>query len=201
MKTQERKDLLNEASELINDAIGKIEEAVHDTGCESSADAYIIGHLSNWANGNNPHDETIPVLIEAMDDYCEDEDEPEPTVVIEDSPNTITLGNGENVDIEGYTQIVVWPGTVMDEAEGEHKKFEKWMKDHFAVSVKYLETIVTRAGAGGEGGRTDVFFVCKDEDVPKLVIPKLQLEMTWLEDAVANFGEIYPDRVREWNKF
>jgi hypothetical protein len=59
-------DNLNEASEKIAEAIDLISEAVQDTPMERSANAYIIAHLSNWMDGHNPYDETIPVLIESF---------------------------------------------------------------------------------------------------------------------------------------
>lgn len=64
----ERIELLREAQEKLFEVIELIEEAVDGTSCENSAQAYIIGHLSNWAEGNNPYDEHIPRLIEEMED-------------------------------------------------------------------------------------------------------------------------------------
>lgn len=63
---QERLDSLDEAAVLINEAISMISFAVEGTDNEASANAYILSHLSNWANGNNPYDESIPVLKRAL---------------------------------------------------------------------------------------------------------------------------------------
>ena len=64
MNLDERIELLEQAQEKINEAVDLITEAVRDTGSEASADAYIIGHLSYWANGNNPYDhDTIPIRM------------------------------------------------------------------------------------------------------------------------------------------
>jgi len=68
MHKSERVELLTNAQDLINEAIGLIEEAVSGTENDMSAQAYIIAHLNNWANGGNPCDETIPVLIEEIEE-------------------------------------------------------------------------------------------------------------------------------------
>lgn len=59
--------LLEEAQEKINGAVYLIRDAVEGTGVEDAADAYIISHLDNWANQNNPYDYTaIPGLITSL---------------------------------------------------------------------------------------------------------------------------------------
>ena len=67
MEIYDRIELLNNAKDKINEACDLIREAVEDTDFESSSEAYIIGHLSNWANGNNPYDEHIPKIIEYLE--------------------------------------------------------------------------------------------------------------------------------------
>ena len=67
MKNYERIQLLEEAKEKINEAVSLIREALENTDFETSAEAYIIGHLDNWANGNNPYDEHIPKIIEELE--------------------------------------------------------------------------------------------------------------------------------------
>lgn len=72
---EERIELLEQAQEKLREAIDLIREAVADTNQESSAEAYIIGHLENWAEGNNQYDTTaIPYLIESLEeeDECEE---------------------------------------------------------------------------------------------------------------------------------
>ena len=69
MEKEERIELLGQAQEKINEAIDLIRNAVGGTEQENSADAYIIGHLSGWANGDNPYDDTaIPKLIESIEE-------------------------------------------------------------------------------------------------------------------------------------
>lgn len=55
---------LERAQELINEAINLIREVVEDTSQERYVEAYMIAHLENWANEGNPHDSTIPILME-----------------------------------------------------------------------------------------------------------------------------------------
>ena len=72
MNANERISLLERAAEQIEDAIENIREAVNGMGrMEDSVETYMIAHLDNWANGINPHDETIPRLIEKIGDYAE----------------------------------------------------------------------------------------------------------------------------------
>lgn len=68
MTKYERIEKLEMAQDLINQAIDLICDAVEDTSKERSADAYIIAHLDNWANGGNPYDDTIPVLVDFIED-------------------------------------------------------------------------------------------------------------------------------------
>ena len=64
MSKDERIDLLDDAKELINQAIDNIYIAFEGTGERSRLEAYICGHVSGWANWNNPHDDTgIPTLM------------------------------------------------------------------------------------------------------------------------------------------
>jgi hypothetical protein len=72
LSIEERIELLEEAQDLINEAIDQIDQAVKGTSMQGSVNAYTIAHLSNWANGDNPYDMTIPKII---DELSEDEDE------------------------------------------------------------------------------------------------------------------------------
>jgi len=69
---QDRIDMLEEAQDLINQAIDQIQQAVKGTSVDRIVQAYTISHLDNWANGGNPHDMTIPVIIDSL---SEDEDD------------------------------------------------------------------------------------------------------------------------------
>ena len=69
----ERISKLEEAQYKIQEAIDLIKEAVDGTDDERMAESYIIGHLSNWANGDNPYEKgTIPQLIENLSNYDEE---------------------------------------------------------------------------------------------------------------------------------
>lgn len=68
MDKAERIDKLEEAQEKIIEAIALIEEAVDETSFKISASYYIVPHLANWVYGNNPYDESIPKIIQGIED-------------------------------------------------------------------------------------------------------------------------------------
>jgi len=75
MDTNERIDLLEQASEQLMDAISNIRTAVKGTSEDARANAYIIPHLEGWLDGNEMT--TITGLIEALESDDESEDEEE----------------------------------------------------------------------------------------------------------------------------
>jgi hypothetical protein len=106
---------------------------------------------------------------------------------------------------EGFTQVVVWPGTVL-EAE-QVPEFEQWMMDEFRTRAQYLETILTaptmRNGAPveGTGGRSDLFFAIHTEDIANLAISRFEFGMRWVEDVIAEINggcALWPERVKEY---
>lgn len=58
MDKEERIDLLEKAHEHLWSAIDCIRTALEDTELINQAESYIIAHLENWAEGNNPYDYT-----------------------------------------------------------------------------------------------------------------------------------------------
>ena len=59
------------------------------------------------------------------------------------------------------------------------------------VDAKFLEIIFTKPDLDengqiveGTGGRSDLFFAVKDEDVPKFSVSRLAYGISWLEDAI-----------------
>ncbi len=74
MKNYERIEKLQEAQEKLSEAIELIEDAVEGTDQELVVDRYIIGHLRNWRDGNNPFDDTaISRIIEKFEEDLEEE--------------------------------------------------------------------------------------------------------------------------------
>ena len=66
-RTEARIHSLEDAMQLIGEAIELIQDAVDGTDHESSAEAYIISHLQNWMDGrHNPYDESCAKLIEEI---------------------------------------------------------------------------------------------------------------------------------------
>ena len=78
------------------------------------------------------------------------------------------------------------------------------------VRVQYLEEIETlpdRDEDGVEdpdtGGRNDLLFAVHEDDVMEFAVPRLQIGIRWIEDAVGEWNNkngyiIYPERVKEY---
>lgn len=97
-----------------------------------------------------------------------------------------------------FSQVCVWEATVV----GEGKKVEEFVEfiaETFGgTRAVYLEEVVTGPGAGGEGGRNDVFFAIHNDDLAKFIIPRMQYGIRWIEDVFDNHSDrgtlhIYPD--------
>jgi len=111
----------------------------------------------------------------------------------------------KNVELKkGYTQVCVWPGTIV--GESKKTKFEEFMQINFSIRVQYLEEIKTLPDmengnpVEGTGERNDVFFAIHSEDVHNFVIPRLRSGIMWIEDAIDNYRKLYPSRVSEYDK-
>lgn len=108
--------------------------------------------------------------------------------------------------LPNYTQVCVWPGTIVEPEEIE--EFQQFLKQNMDVDVQYLETIVTFPNKdengndiSGTGGRHDVFFAIADKDIGKFAIPRLSLGIRWIEDVLSSYNyssPIYPERVFEY---
>ena len=68
MTFKHRKELLEEAYELIAAAVGNITMAVRDTDLEDHAHSYIIPHLENWLGDEdcNPYDMGIMDYVQTL---------------------------------------------------------------------------------------------------------------------------------------
>ena len=87
---------------------------------------------------------------------------------------------------EGFNQVCVWPGTVMQESDVPD--FETWMKAELNTRVQYLESVVTKADCNDPttGGRHDVIFAVHQDDVMKFALPRMRLGIRWVEDVLDN---------------
>lgn len=103
---------------------------------------------------------------------------------------------------EGFHQVCVWPGTIVEEPEIED--FVRFFRAEMNTRVQFLETVITGPDlengvpVPGTGGRHDVFFAVHDEDVSKFAVPRLSLGIRWIEDALAGSMGIWPERIREY---
>jgi hypothetical protein len=66
MTKLERIELLENAEQLIAEAIANIEEALYGTDNENLANAYIIPHLNTWIGNGNPYDKSIDKYIDDL---------------------------------------------------------------------------------------------------------------------------------------
>ena len=117
----------------------------------------------------------------------------------------------ENVELkEGFSQVCVWPGTVMGNSTIED--FEFFMKGEFNVVIQYLEEIETKPDMENNrptpstGGRNDLFFAVKDSHIERFSVPRLRAGIRWIEDVLSKHNyrsPIYPKRVFDycsWNE-
>lgn len=91
-----------------------------------------------------------------------------------------------------YQQLCVWEGTVLE--DDEIPDFEKFLLDELHARVKLVGSVETGPGDGGEGGRTDLFFLVHDEDIPKFSVRRLRCGMRWWEDVTKS---IYPEEFKK----
>lgn len=94
-----------------------------------------------------------------------------------------------------FTQVVVWPHTLLGEGNTE-ADFQKFITENFDARIKLI----------GEhrisGDRTDLLFFIHSEDIPKFAVARLSWGMRWLEDVMANDGSYRPplDIAPTWNE-
>jgi hypothetical protein len=88
-----------------------------------------------------------------------------------------------------YTQLCVWPGTIVGQENVEN--LESFFKDEFGVRVKYLTEVLTQPDLDSNGkpvpdtgGRNDAFFHIHNEDVGNFAMKRLQMGIRWWEDVV-----------------
>lgn len=104
---------------------------------------------------------------------------------------------------EGFDVVCVWPATIV--SKERIAEFEDWFKNEFGIDVQYLEEIETLPDLDEDGeiveetgGRNDVFFAIKSDDVPKFAVKRLMYGIRWASDALSQNKEIYPKHVFEY---
>lgn len=91
--------------------------------------------------------------------------------------------------MENYTQLCVWPGTVLGDSTPED--LEKFFLDEMKTRIKYHTQVETlpdldenEKAIPDTGGRNDLFFYVHSEDIANFAIPRLQMGIRWWEDVV-----------------
>jgi len=77
MDNGERIQLLNEAGDLISQAIENIKQALRGTPEYNHASAYIIPHLQTWIGNGNPYDKSVYSYIDNLENQDDEEYEEE----------------------------------------------------------------------------------------------------------------------------
>ena len=93
-----------------------------------------------------------------------------------------------------FTQVVVWPHTVL--GDNTEEDFKNYMTKTFKSEVKLIgEHRITK-------DRTDLLFYINADDIPKFAVARLTWGMRWLEDVMANDGTYQPPEgiAPTWNK-
>ena len=112
------------------------------------------------------------------------------------------LRNSEIPRPEGYTQVCVWPATMLGDSDPDD--FAGWALRELGARVVHLEDVETLPDVvdgkevPGTGGRIDMLFAVHSEDVGKMMVRRLMHGISWIEDALANHGDAYPSRLREY---
>lgn len=104
-----------------------------------------------------------------------------------------------------FTQLCVWPGTVL--GDSTPKDFEDFFLNEMGVRVKYHTEVETLPDVENDkavpdtGGRNDLFFFVHSEDIPKFAIPRLQMGIRWWEDVIVynDNKHLYTDQFLEAN--
>lgn len=103
---------------------------------------------------------------------------------------------------ENYKQICVMHSTILEPKE--YSLFENDIVDLFGLKhpIRIIGNIKTLRGAGGPGGRIDLFFIVHKHDVIKMAnIKRIQHGIRWWEDVLVNLGrkeqKIYPKYFRD----
>jgi len=88
-----------------------------------------------------------------------------------------------------YTQLCVWPGTIVEDHEIE--EFEDWVQDTFDTRIKYHTQIKTKPDIDKNGNiipdtgeRNDLFFYVHTDDIDKFAVKRLQIGIRWWEDVI-----------------
>jgi len=68
MKIHERIEAIKNAQAKLQEGLEELRQALAGTRNKHYWDSYILGHLDNWINGGNPHDDTIPNILEKIAD-------------------------------------------------------------------------------------------------------------------------------------
>ena len=95
-----------------------------------------------------------------------------------------------------FVKKFVWMGTIIGDKQIEDA--ERFFSDNLdGVRVKYLNTIVTLPGKGGNGGRHDAVFAVHVEDENKFAVRRFALFAEndvpiWWETYLCDYDSIIP---------
>jgi hypothetical protein len=103
---------------------------------------------------------------------------------------------------KNFTQLCVWPGTMVGNTQEKIQEFEMFMMSNFLVRVKYLTELITNPDLDNHGepventgGRNDLFFYVHKDDIRTFAIKRLACGIRWWEDVIKynnNSKHLYP---------
>ena len=92
--------------------------------------------------------------------------------------------------MEDYTQLCVWPGTVLGDSTPED--LEKFFLEEMNTRIKYHTEVLTNPDLDENGnpipdtgGRNDLFFYVHTKDIPQFAVPRLRMGIRWWEDVIS----------------
>lgn len=99
-----------------------------------------------------------------------------------------------------YTQLCVWPGTVLGDATPAD--LESFFLTEMNTRIRFHTEVQTQPDTDesgnlvpNTGGRNDMFFYVHDEDIAEFSVPRLKMGIRWWEDVVGynDNGHLYPE--------
>ena len=104
---------------------------------------------------------------------------------------------------EGFDLVCVWPAIII--GKESISAFEEWFKNEFGIDVQYLEEVKTMPDCDKDGnvmedtgGRSDLFFAIKHEEISTFAINRFRYAMRWASDVVPQDKKIYPRHVLKY---
>jgi len=121
-----------------------------------------------------------------------------------------TMGWNKKEPTEAYTQMCVWPSTIVGQDDVDNGKLQDFFKDTFGLEnpievVGCVTTLPDKEHRHMEdpptGGRIDFVFFVHGADIGRFAVPRLEYGIRWWEDVCLNNAhEVYPSEFLAYGK-